>query len=249
MQIDWWTLGLQGINLLVLIWLLARFLFRPVAKIVAERQQAAAALMADAAAAKAAALSEQQQASEENARLAQQRGHILEAASAEAAQLKSTLDAAAHADAERLRAATQSEIAAALHAATVTQDERATLLAVDIAAKLLDRLPPQARVAGFIEGLVSELAKLPDSTRAQLGADGVVSKLIAPRALTPSELATCRIELARVLGRELSIDVIVDGALIAGLELEASHAIVRNSLRDDLAHLKDELQTHDHDFA
>jgi len=67
--------------------------------------------------------------------------------------------------------------------------------------------------------------------------------------LTPSELATCRIELARVLGRELSIDVIVDGALIAGLELEASHAIVRNSLRDDLAHLKDELQTHDHDFA
>jgi len=43
--------------------------------------------------------------------------------------------------------------------------------------------------------------------------------------------------------------VIVDGALIAGLELEASHAIVRNSLRDDLAHLKDELQTHDHDFA
>jgi len=39
----------------------------------------------------------------------------------------------------------------------------------------------------------------------------------------------------------------VDPALIAGLELEAPHAIVRNSFRDDLAHLKTELLAHDHD--
>ncbi len=41
MHIDWSTLALQTINALVLVWLLARFLFRPVAEIVAERQDAA----------------------------------------------------------------------------------------------------------------------------------------------------------------------------------------------------------------
>lgn len=41
MTIDWWTLGLQTVNVLVLVWILARFLFRPVARIIADRQAAA----------------------------------------------------------------------------------------------------------------------------------------------------------------------------------------------------------------
>jgi len=241
MHIDWWTLGLQGINVLVLIWLLARFLFRPVAKIVAERQQAAAALMADAQAA------EQESAGREHARLLQERGQMLDAAGAEAAKLKLTLDAAAHAEAVQLRATAQSEIDAARRNAALAQGEQATQLALEVAAKLLDRLPPEARIAGFIDGLASELAKLPESTRAQLGADGTGLTLIAPRTLSAAELALCRAELTRVLGRELPLQLAVDPALIAGLELEAPHAIVRNSFRDDLAHLKTELLAHDHD--
>jgi len=247
MHIDWWTLGLQGINVLVLIWLLARFLFRPVAKIVAERQQAAAALMADAQAAKAGALREQESAGREHARLLQERGQMLDAAGAEAAKLKLTLDAAAHAEAVQLRATAQSEIDAARRNAALAQGEQATQLALEVAAKLLDRLPPEARIAGFIDGLASELAKLPESTRAQLGADGTGLTLIAPRTLSAAELALCRAELTRVLGRELPLQLAVDPALIAGLELEAPHAIVRNSFRDDLAHLKTELLAHDHD--
>jgi F-type H+-transporting ATPase subunit b len=48
MQIDWWTLGLQTVNALVLIWLLAHFLFRPVVDAIAGRQKAAGQLLADA---------------------------------------------------------------------------------------------------------------------------------------------------------------------------------------------------------
>ena len=46
MKIDWWTLGLQAVNVLILVWLLSRFLFKPVAAIIAERQQAATRLEA-----------------------------------------------------------------------------------------------------------------------------------------------------------------------------------------------------------
>ena len=55
MHIDWSTLALQTINVLVLVWLLARFLFRPVKTIIAERRAAAEKLLADAAATRAQA--------------------------------------------------------------------------------------------------------------------------------------------------------------------------------------------------
>ena len=38
MQIDWWTLALQTINFLVLVWLLTHFLYRPVRQVIAERK-------------------------------------------------------------------------------------------------------------------------------------------------------------------------------------------------------------------
>src|SRR5210317_923131 len=53
MQIDWWTLGLQTINFLVVIWLLSRFLYRPIRKIIEEREAADKAA-SDAAAQKLA---------------------------------------------------------------------------------------------------------------------------------------------------------------------------------------------------
>jgi F-type H+-transporting ATPase subunit b len=73
MQIDWWTLGLQTVNALVLIWLLAHFLFRPVVDAITARQKAAGQLLADAQAAKAAAQSEREKAAAETAHLAEQR--------------------------------------------------------------------------------------------------------------------------------------------------------------------------------
>ena len=56
MRIDWWTLALQAINVVILVWLLARFLFRPVMGAITARQTAMDQLLADAESAKAAAL-------------------------------------------------------------------------------------------------------------------------------------------------------------------------------------------------
>jgi F-type H+-transporting ATPase subunit b len=247
MHIDWWTLGLQTVNALVLIWLLARYLFRPVAGIVAERQQAAAALLADAAKAKAAAQADQARAATETARIAQQRGDLFATASVEAAKLKVSLESAAHEDAERLRAAAQADIASARQSAATADADRASRLAIDIAAKLIARLPSETRITGFIDGLARELGKLPETTRAELGRDGETVDLVAPRALKDDELAACRAALARLLGRDLPIQVRVDPTILAGLELESPHAIVRNSFRADLAYLQTELLAHDTD--
>src|ERR1700751_4357805 len=249
MQIDWWTLGLQTVNALVLIWLLAHFLFRAVVDAIATRQRAAGQLLADAQAAKEAAQSEREKAAAETAHLAEHRSEALKAAEAEAATVKSALLATAQAGADKLRAAAKTEIEAERRTEALAAEDRAGRLAGDIATQLLDRLPQEARVAAFIDGIATGLAKLPEGTRASIGADGTSIRLTAARAATPQEVEACRKALAGVLGHPVSVEVAVEPELIAGIELEAAHAVVRNSFRADLVRLKSELVHHDTDAA
>ncbi|CAJ9920424.1 ATP synthase F0 subunit B [Burkholderia pseudomallei] len=123
-------------------------------------------------------------------------------------------------------------------------DARATRLAIDIAAKLLARLPDSARVAGFVDGVAASLARLPADVRASLADEDAQVRLVAPRALTAQE-AAARAAFAASVGRPLEPDVRVDPALIAGLELESKYANVRNSLRQDLATIEAALLNED----
>ena len=61
MHLDWSTLVLQTVNVLILLWLLRRFLFRPVVAIVAERKNAAEKQLADAEIARAQAQAQVEQ--------------------------------------------------------------------------------------------------------------------------------------------------------------------------------------------
>jgi F-type H+-transporting ATPase subunit b len=165
---------------------------------------------------------------------------------ADAAAEKAALLATAQADAARLRAAAGTEA----EAARIEQDKlmavRATHLAVDIAAKLLAKLPESVCVAGFIDGLVDGIAHLPEPVRAQLGADGVTLTIAAPRELSPEEQERCRAGLANYLKGNASLQFEVDPQLIAGLELRVPHAVVCNSFRGDLARIRAALLDGDH---
>ncbi|HEY8066843.1 MAG TPA: F0F1 ATP synthase subunit B [Methylosinus sp.] len=233
MQIDWWTLGLQIVNALVLIWLLSRFLFRPIASILAEREAAARRLLDDAAAAKASALSLEERARAAVDAMAADRAATILAATTEAKDARDQLLIAARADADRMRADMRAEIERAERSARRAEAERASLLAVDIARRLLGRLPASSRVAGFIDGLADAVAALPETARADFAARGE-RILTAPRPLTAEEDALCRGRLESALGHPLQFALRVDPTLLAGLELENAHTSIRNSLRADL---------------
>lgn len=241
MRIDWWTLGLQTVNALVLIFLLARFLFRPIADIIAERQRAANQLLSEALDAKIAAEGERDLAARALTGMAADRAAAVKDALAEGANEKAALLAAARTEIEKLRADALAEIAGQRKAEDAALTERAGSLAVDIATKLVDRLPDDARVVGFVDGLARALASLPPETKAGVGANGTPVLLRAPRALDQDERAACEKALAKALGRDVELRVEIDPALIAGLELEDRHASIRNSLRADLAKIATEL--------
>lgn len=244
MSIDWWTLALQAINVLVLLFILSRFLFRPVVAMMAERQAAATRDLDAARAARQAAAAEEAKAAAETAVIASTRKEKLEAAAAEAEAQRQALLAAARTEAEAARAAAQADIARTRQAAAQEDADRASRLAVDIAARLLARLPAEAQVSAFIDDLAAGVAALPEASRASLAADDGPLRLKAPRALAADEQRALEDKLAAVLGRKVALAVEVDPALIAGLELDAPHVAVRNTFRADLDRILKELTRH-----
>jgi len=244
MTIDWWTLGLQTVNVLILLWILAHFLFRPVSRMLAERQAAATGELEAAQKARAEAEAAREAARTEAQANAAKRAEVIAAANQEARSQKQALLDSAAAEVARTRAAAAAELAGAHRAQERALDAQASHLAADIAAKLLARLPENARVAGFIDGLAQAVADLPEATRQGIGTSGPV-QIRAAHAPTGDETERLKRRLEEVLGHEVTLAIREDAGLIAGLELDAPHAIVRNHFRADLDRITAELISDD----
>jgi F-type H+-transporting ATPase subunit b len=93
MLIDWFTVGAQAVNFIILVWLLKRFLYKPVLAAVDARETKIAAELADAAANKADAQKERDAFAQKNAAFDQNHAALMEKATSDAvAERQSLLD-------------------------------------------------------------------------------------------------------------------------------------------------------------
>ena len=84
MLIDWFTVGAQALNFLILVWLLKRFLYKPILNAIDAREKRIAAELADADAKKAEAQKERDEFQHKNEEFDQQRAALLSKATDEA---------------------------------------------------------------------------------------------------------------------------------------------------------------------
>ena len=84
MLIDWFTVGAQALNFIILVWLLKRFLYKPILNAVDAREKRIAAELADADAKKAEAQKERDEFQHKNEEFDQQRATLLSKATDEA---------------------------------------------------------------------------------------------------------------------------------------------------------------------
>ena len=95
MLIDWFTVAAQAINFLLLVWLLKRFLYRPVLAAIDEREKRIAVQLQDAQSKKAEALQEQAVFQRKNEDFDRRRSQLfLEATDAVQAERQKLLEAA-----------------------------------------------------------------------------------------------------------------------------------------------------------
>src|SRR5664279_5649072 len=84
MLIDWFTVGAQALNFLILVWLMRRFLYKPILHAIDEREKRVATELANADAKKAEAQKEHAEFQRKNAEFDVQRAALLSKATGEA---------------------------------------------------------------------------------------------------------------------------------------------------------------------
>ncbi|CAM2890433.1 hypothetical protein LEAN103870_07160 [Legionella anisa] len=103
MLIDWFTVGAQVINFLILIWLLKRFLYRPILHAIDARETRIASVLAAADAKEAEAQKERDTLRHQNEEFNEQRATLLKEVTHEATVERKRLVDEARCDAEALR--------------------------------------------------------------------------------------------------------------------------------------------------
>ncbi len=235
MSFDLWTLGFQAVNVLVLVWLLQRFFWKPVAAMVATRQAKATTLLDEAEAKRneaAAALAEIETTRQG---LEGERDAMLTAARKDAEDARAVLMDTARAEEDALHDTAKAARIRAAATLKTSAMEDAQGLALTIAGQLVARLGSTATDAAFLGWLLEGLTALSDTDRKAL----VSAELEVVSAAEADTKAQDRIAkaIAKVLGAPAKLTFRTDPALIAGLELHSPHFTLRNSWAADLARI------------
>ena len=246
MTFDPWTLGFQTVNVVVLVWLLRHFFWRPVSAMIAERRTTTEAALASAKATQDKATVALNDVARARAGFGEERDAILATAHADADKARvATLDDAAK-KAATLAAAAKSSIEKDRGDAEAAWRDGASGLAVDIAGRLAGRLTGQAVGAAFLEGLLASIRELPAAARQAAGAEGAALEAVTAAPLDSAGQDRCGTLIGDALTGGVSVArpkvaFRTDPALIAGFELHGPHFRIENSWRADLGRIREDV--------
>jgi F-type H+-transporting ATPase subunit b len=245
MHFDWSTLALQTVNFAVLVWLLHRFLYQPVLRMVDARRAEIEKQYDGARTAEALAKDRLTAVEAERAGIAAERAAALKEAAAQAEQAASARRAQAEREAAAFLEDARKTLAAERSQAS-TETKRAALdLGTEIGRKLLAEVPMKLRAEGWIERVEQYLTALPkpelDALTQQL-ADSVPIRVVTAAALAGESQETWRSRLHNTLCHRTAIAFEVDPSLVAGAELHFPNAILRFSWKNALAAMRGEIE-------
>lgn len=248
MPFDWWTLALQTANFCVLVWLLHRFLYKPVLRMVDARRAEIEKQYSQAHAAEAKAKATLAQIELDRAGVAAERVAALKAAAAQAAEGAAARHVAAEREATALQENMRKTLAAEREAALAEARRSALDLGVDVARKLLAEMPPALRAEAWLERVEQHLASLSPSERQSMraGLNGGILRIVTAISLPEPVLTEWRARVADALGDHTTIEFGVDESLVAGVELHFPTAILHFSWRNALASMRAEIEGHGH---
>jgi F-type H+-transporting ATPase subunit b len=252
MSFSWSTFALQLINFLVLVWLLKRFLFKPVSAIFARRKAEIAQAQVEADAARHSAEQARHEFDQRRTEIEAQRQTLIEQTRLELANERAKMIEAAQADIERLKSAMFKQLDEEREKAAREITERAVQIAVQLADRLLRQCAAPVLDELFLKPVLSHLDHLTLAERAalvdQAGPNGGSLSVTTAARLDPAAESNWRSALIKHLGVTPQITFAVDKDLIAGTELKFPLAVLRFSWRQALAEARQELTRHEHHY-
>lgn len=240
MLIDWFTVAAQVVNFLILVWLLKRFLYRPILRAIDERESRIARALADADAKKAEALAERDEFRRSNVVFEQQRSALMDKAAGEALTERQRLLNEARQAADALSVRRQETLRADAHRLNQDISRRARQEVFAIARRVLSDLAATGLEERMVGVFIDRLGELDTETK-----QGFSEALRAGPALVRSAFElpeVLRAELRQVLsetfGAGLAINFETAPEQITGIELSAGGQKLAWSVTDYLGSLE-----------
>ena len=172
MTIDWWTLGIQTVNVVILVWLLGRFFWRPVAAMIEQRRAAAQTILAEAEAKRSRGGRRARRDRADARRLrAGTRGDPRRRPRSRRARASRAAGGGREGGGGAAKPPRRRRSRRRRTAADKAWAERASRLAVDIAGRLAARLDGPAVRAAFLDWLLKEIRALAGHGAAGRGGD------------------------------------------------------------------------------
>jgi F-type H+-transporting ATPase subunit b len=242
MLIDWFTIGAQVINFIILVLLLKRFLYKPILHAIDEREKRIAAELADAAAKKAEARKERDEFQHKNEEFDQQRAGLLSQATDEAKIERERLLDEARKAADDLSAKRRETLRSDAHNLNQAIARRTQQEVFAIARKALADLATTSLEKRLGEVFTRRLREMNAQTKAGLGeALKTASEPALIRSafeLPAEQRAVIQNALNETFSTAIRIRFETAPDLISGIELTANGQKVAWSIADYLTSLQ-----------
>lgn len=228
MQIDWWTLALQTVNFLIVVWLLSRFLYRPVRRMIDTREAADRRAAEDAAAKAEQAETARQEYESKRAALEDEARRRQAAFDAEMQDKRAALIEDARSDAEKMLAEARDRLERDRTEALKQLHGEIAGLASTLARRALEAQPASAddaiaQTMERIDGLTEE--EVGDLTR-DLGTETTTLAVVSASPLTSAEQERWRSALGERFGSAARVTFEHDPDILGGHSLRFPHAVL-----------------------
>ena len=242
MLIDWFTVVAQAVNFLILVWLLKRFLYKPILNALDAREKRIAAELADADAKKSEARMEREEFQRKNEEFDQQRAGLLNKATGEAAAERQRLLDEARRDSDALRVKLQDGLRneyQVLHE-EIARRTRAEVFA--IARNALTELSGASLEERMVDVFIRRLRELGSEEKGRLASmlkSSPVPVLVRSAFdLPPAQRSLIEGAVKETLAAEIQLSFEVVPDLVSGIELTMQGQKVAWSIADYLASLE-----------
>lgn len=249
MLIDWFTVGAQALNFVILVWLMKRFLYKPILRAIDAREKRIAAALSDAQATMAKARAERDGLQQKNEELDRQRAALLHKAQEDAKSENERLVGQARAAADILRARRLGTLDAEIKGIYQDIHEQIQQEVFTIARRALTDLAATGLEERMVEVFIHRLHEVDDTVKE--GFAGAIKTAPAPMLLVRSAFALPmeqREAIQKALNDAFSTEAPVRfetaPGLVSGIELNANGQKIAWSIADYLESLKTKIGRH-----
>ena len=242
MLIDWFTICAQALNFLILVWLMKRFLYKPILRAIDAREKLIAGELADAAAKKAEAQKDRDEFQHKNQEFEQQRAALLSKATDEAnAERQRLLDEARKA-ADALSAKRQESLKADANNLNQAIGRKTQQEVFAIARKALTDLATTSLEERLGEVFTRRLREMNGNAKERLG--GALKTASDPAVvrstfeLPAEQRAAIQNALNETFSSEVHLRFETAPELVSGIELTTNGQKMAWSIADYLASLE-----------